>query len=70
MSDGYASVRKLVATDLVDAFDCGQAALNQFLQRYALVNQRAGTYVAKTTWSSASIASPLAVSIRMRLHQE
>ena len=48
MSDGYASVRKLVATDLVDAFDCGQAALNQFLQRYALVNQRAGsaqTYV-------------------------
>ncbi len=43
MSDGYASVRKLVATDLVDAFDCGQAALNQFLQRYALVNQRAGS---------------------------
>ena len=48
MSDGYASVRKLVAMDLVDAFDCGQAALNQFLQRYAWVNQRAGsaqTYV-------------------------
>ncbi len=48
MSDGYASVRKLAATDRIDAFDCGQAALNQFLQRYALVNQRAGsaqTYV-------------------------
>ena len=48
MSDGYASVRKLAATDSVDAFDCGQVALNQFLQRYALVNQRAGsaqTYV-------------------------
>jgi GNAT superfamily N-acetyltransferase len=48
LSDGYASVRKLLATDLVDAFDCGQAALNQFLQRYALVNQKANsaqTYV-------------------------
>ena len=35
-------------TDQVDAFDCGQAALNQFLQRYALVNQKANsapTYV-------------------------
>ncbi len=48
MSSGYASVRKLAATDLVDGFDCGQAALNQFLQRFALVSQksnRAQTYV-------------------------
>ena len=32
----------------MDAFDCGQPALNQFLQRYALVNQKANsaqTYV-------------------------
>jgi GNAT superfamily N-acetyltransferase len=48
LSNGYAPVRKLLATDQVDAFDCGQAALNQFLQRYALVNQKANsaqTYV-------------------------
>lgn len=48
MSNGYAPIRKLLATDQVDAFDCGQAALNQFLQRYALVNQKANsaqTYV-------------------------
>lgn len=48
MSSGYSPVRKLAATDQVDAFDCGQAALNQFLQRYALVNQKANssqTYV-------------------------
>ena len=48
MSDDYSPVRKLAATDQVDAFDCGQAALNQFLQRYALVNQKANsaqTYV-------------------------
>jgi GNAT superfamily N-acetyltransferase len=48
LSNGYAPVRKLAATDQVDAFDCGQIALNQFLQRYALVNQKANsaqTYV-------------------------
>jgi len=48
LSHGYTPVRKLAATDQVDAFDCGQAALNQFLQRYALVNQKANsaqTYV-------------------------
>jgi GNAT superfamily N-acetyltransferase len=43
LSNGYSSVRKLAATDQVDAFDCGEAALNQFLQRYALVNQKANT---------------------------
>ena len=42
------SVRKLTASDAVDSFDCGQGALNQFLQRFALVNQKsnsAQTYV-------------------------
>jgi hypothetical protein len=43
LSDGYSPVRKLLATDQVDAFDCGQPALNQFLQRYALVNQKANS---------------------------
>jgi GNAT superfamily N-acetyltransferase len=44
----YAPVRKLAVTDQTDVFDCGRAALNQFLQRYALVNQKANsaqTYV-------------------------
>src|SRR5690606_9657186 len=48
LSNDYSPVRKLAATDQVDAFDCGQAALNQFLQCYALVNQKANsaqTYV-------------------------
>lgn len=48
MSPAYSPVRKLAATDQLDAFDCGQAALNQFLQRHALVNQKANsaqTYV-------------------------
>lgn len=48
MSTCYSAVRKLAATDRPDAFDCGQAALNQFLQRHALANQKANsaqTYV-------------------------
>ena len=43
MSPAKEPVRKLVAKDLIDAFDCGQSALNQFLQRYALVNQKANS---------------------------
>jgi GNAT superfamily N-acetyltransferase len=48
LSGGYSPVRKPAATDQVDAFDCGENALTQFLQRYALVNQKANsaqTYV-------------------------
>lgn len=48
MTSGYSPVRKLAATDRGDSFDCSRAALNQFLQRYALVNQKANsaqTYV-------------------------
>ena len=41
MNAGYEPVRKLGATDAAHSFDCGQPALNQFLQRYALVNQKA-----------------------------
>ena len=44
----YDAVRKLAASDNVEGFDCGQPALNQFLQRFALTNQKANsaqTYV-------------------------
>ena len=47
-SQAYEPVRKLAASDFVDSFDCGQSALNQFLQRFAIVNQKsnsAQTYV-------------------------
>ena len=40
-SAGYEAVRKLTPADSVALFDCGQPALNQFLQRYALINQKA-----------------------------
>ena len=48
MSAAYESVRKLAPADSTEGFDCRQPSLNQFLQRYALVNQKANsaqTYV-------------------------
>jgi GNAT superfamily N-acetyltransferase len=42
------TVRKLAAADKTDEFDCGKEALNRYLQRFALMNQRANvslTYV-------------------------
>ncbi len=47
-SPKYEPGRKLATTDVVELFDCGQVALNQFLQRFALTSQRANgaqTYV-------------------------
>ena len=47
-ASSYEDVRKLEAKDKVSSFDCGEPALNQFLQRFALVNQKANsaqTYV-------------------------
>jgi GNAT superfamily N-acetyltransferase len=47
-SQVYEPVCKLAGAHDVDLLDCGQIALNQFLQRFALVNQKsnsAQTYV-------------------------
>jgi len=44
----FAPVQKLAEHHDVTSFDCGNPALNQFLQRFALVNQKANsaqTYV-------------------------
>ena len=41
MARSYNPVRKLSAHDVLDGFDCGQPALNQYLQRFALGNQKA-----------------------------
>ncbi len=48
MNPDYEPIRKLGPADAVDKFDCKEPALNQFLRKYALINQKAGsaqTYV-------------------------
>ena len=47
-NQSFSAVQKLDASHEVDAFDCGKETLDRFLQRHALVNQKAGsaqTYV-------------------------
>lgn len=44
----FEPIRKLSSSDAVESFDCGQVALNQFLQKFALTSQKANnaqTYV-------------------------
>lgn len=41
MSAGYEPIRKLAPEDATQSFDCGKPELNQYLQRFALLNQKA-----------------------------
>jgi GNAT superfamily N-acetyltransferase len=50
----FSKVQKLASTHNVSAFDCGSPALNQFLQRFALVNQKANS---AQTWVSCEEGS-------------
>ena len=49
-------IRKLIGSDVVESFDCGQPALNQFLQRFALVNQNSNSSQTYVSCSSGSVA--------------
>lgn len=48
-------IRKLVGSDVVESFDCGQPALNQFLQRFALVNQNSNSSQTYVSCNSGSV---------------
>jgi GNAT superfamily N-acetyltransferase len=59
-SQAYAPVRKLAGSDDVESFDCGQSSLNQFLKRFALINQKsnsAQTYVSCISGSAVGFYS-------------
>ena len=55
-SSVYEPVRKLVGSDAAESFDCGQPALNQFLQRFALVNQKSNSAQAYVCCHSSAVA--------------
>ena len=55
ISSSCEPVRKLAASDVVEYFDCGQPALNQFLQRFALVNQKSNTAQTYVSCNSGSV---------------
>jgi hypothetical protein len=51
-------IRKLIGSDVVESFDCGQPALNQFLQRFALVNQNANSSQTYVSCSAGTVNRP------------
>jgi GNAT superfamily N-acetyltransferase len=52
----FEPLRKLQAGDDVDRFDCGHPALNQYLQRYAFLNQKAGSAQTYVSLASGRVA--------------
>lgn len=54
--------RKLTAQDDVDDFNCGQSDLDDWLKRFALVNQRAGMTTVFVTLSDNKVAGYYALA--------
>lgn len=54
--------RKLTAQDDVDDFDCGQPDLDDWLRRFALVNQKAGMSTVFVTASAGRVAGYYALA--------
>jgi len=52
----YEPVRKLTGSDLVESFDCGRPELNQFLRRFALVNQQSNSAQTYVSCHSGAVA--------------
>lgn len=52
----YEPVRKLAASDGVRSFDCGEPALNVFLQRFAWVNQQSHSAQTYVTCKASEVA--------------
>jgi GNAT superfamily N-acetyltransferase len=62
-SQAYEPVRKLTGADAVESFDCGQSALNQFLQRFALVNQKSNSAQTYVSCHSGSVVGFYSLAI-------
>lgn len=54
-SQAYEPVHKLAGSDAVESFDCGQPALNLFLQRFAFVNQKSNSAQTFVSCQSSSV---------------
>ena len=63
MSGSFSPCRKLKITDPVDTFDCGQPALNRYLQRYAWNNQKANSAQTYVVLADSSLAGYYTLSV-------
>lgn len=61
MSD-FTTPRKLAATDNIEDFSCGQADLDEWLKRFALVSQRSSMATVFVTLSGGKVAGYYALA--------
>ena len=70
MSALYAPIRKLAMDDPVDAFDCGQPALNRYLQRHAWNNQKANSAQTYVVCAGSVLAGYYSLSVAGADHMD
>lgn len=70
MSFGLSPVEKLTAGHVVAGFDCGIPALDEWLVRFALVNQTSGTSQTYVTLRSGRVVGYYAVSAGSVVREE
>ena len=56
IAHNFEPVHKLSIADVVESFDCGHVALNEFLQRFALVNQRSNSSQTYASCNAGQVA--------------
>ena len=66
----YKPVHKLSAADSVEFFDCDLSDLNQFLQRYALVNQKANSAQTYVCCKDGEVAGFYSLTLGSVEHEE
>ncbi len=66
----YKPVHKLSAADSVEFFDCDLSDLNQFLQRYALVNQKANSAQTYVCCKDGEVAGFYSLTVGSVEHKE
>ncbi|WP_304511694.1 GNAT family N-acetyltransferase [Desulfobacula sp.] len=66
----YEPVHKLSAADSVEFFDCNLSDLNQFLQRYALVNQKANSAQTYVCCKDGEVAGFYSLTVGSVEHEE
>ena len=67
---GYEPIHKLRAEDSVASFDCGYSALNQFLHRYAFLNQKAGSAQTYACCKAGEVAGFYSLTVGSVEHTE
>lgn len=70
MNPSFDPVRKLFVSDKVDGFDCGYPELNQFLVKFALINQKANSSQTYVSCCRQAVAGYYTLAVGSVVYQE